>query len=263
MSEQTAHKIATVMVVAGHEHYHKFASVSIPSFLKGNGNSTTLCVITDNPAAIEPYAQYGDLRIVSWEDAVTKVQDVYDSILRRQLTDYYDRFSRRMEIKYYNLIPTMGQFLLGGEVDHVLKLDCDSFFVGNIVELLEAEIEPEYDLYLVARSDPRMMLRENLLPGAGLYMWPTRNNGAGFPRQYEKHFKHNEQVTISRQSGGLWKIIKTKTIANPSLHMVYPFTRNPAFSKRDAEVFGAAYFHLTGPEAYSNQLKMEAWFDNG
>ncbi len=255
--------IGTIMVVAGDQKYFDYASISIPSFLRTNGKATALFVVTDRFEEIRVYQSLGNLKVIQYANAIPPIAEINAELIAKQHRPTYPRSTWNIQTKFFNVIPPMAQHILGANFTHILKVDCDSFFTGDIITPLRAEIESGYGLYLVERKDPRMVVRDMLLPGVGFYMWPTANPDGGFAALYRQCFVRIEQKTINTLHAGSIELIKTKQLTNPAFHVIYPFKKNPKFTKADAEAFGPAYFHLDGlnTDVYQNQLKMERWFN--
>ena len=256
--------IATVMTVMGDQKYFDFASISIPSFLR-NCPSSRLFVITDRLHEIRIYRGIRDFDVIEYKSLPAKLKGRLQKNIFPKVKDYcreYKRPGRIMRGNHYSMIVPVAQHVIGPlkAFTHILKVDIDSYFAGGDVIAHAAEVVGEQaDVGYVLRKHPEMVCLKGERPGSGFMLWKKTST---FAELYDTHFLGHDQGTFQklvRDANSLG--LKVKAIEHPGCHFVYPFFCNPDFSKADAERFLPAYFHLTDPDLYEHQLKMDRWFN--
>lgn len=256
--------IAVVVSVAGAERYFEFASYSIPSFLRNNP-TTALFVFTDNADKIRRISE--EPEIVDLEECLAKYPDMVKRLKARGCSDIdMEDHTRRYGYLHHHIfisamLPIAETHLERERYNHILKVDCDSYFAGgDLISLLKEDIkrDGECDLYLVARKH-RLMQLYGGSPGVGFTLW---RKGGDFIPAYVENFHRSEQVTIL----DLLKAtrVRSKILSRPGYHFVRPFwqakNKGWIFTKEMASQFLPAYFHLYGVHALKNLKKLEEWF---
>ncbi len=263
-------KIVAVMCVVGDPMYFKFASHSIPSFLRNNIN-TDLRVFTDKPEEIKQYLQLSDkIGIVDIEDyfeshpkEVEKFKSKGRTYLPDVLQNHKKAYGYIFRDVYPATMPLMAEELLRNDgYTHILKIDSESYFAGgNMMAMVEKEVESasHIEVFLVERKHPAMAHYGGGVPGSGFTLWRTLSR---FTSEYYRTFDGSQQVTIlaMRFSGRVFIEILTR----PGYHFVRPFWKaretGKEFTKEMASQFLPAYFHLHGKIALEGYEKLEEWF---
>jgi hypothetical protein len=257
-------KIATVLSVCGHAKYFEYASYSIPSFIKSNPNHD-LFVFTTNIDYFKEWDFFSQATFINFEKALKNVPKVVIEHIERETLGQMKSFvyQDRRHTHYYvsMLMPVAHEYLkYKSEYTHILKIDCDSYFVGAMMNMVTAEVAAvDYPLYLVERKHEQMLVRhrsEGFEVGVGFTLWRKHSS---FMNAYVNNFEIDEQRTIS---GKLYakKCMPVKILQRPGYHFVYPFKRNPRFDKRLADRFIPAYFHLTGTKIVEHQKLFKKWY---
>ena len=262
--------IATVVSVCGHDKYFDLASISIPSFLK-NCPDADLFVFTDNIKKIKSIG--GKNPRFHVEDFNFLYNKYYNKI--DFINNYIPKNFKNM--KYYNYVHDhikvaavlpMANFYLQDKYSHILKIDIDGYWVGNVLNKLITEEESvinENDVLLVERRSLLMVRITKYRPGVGFTLWKSSSK---FIELYLQNFIGTEQETIWRITGCKWgkfhelliKQLKFHLLKRPGYHFVYPFTCNKDFNKEQASEFIPAYFHCGGQDVYEQLRTLERWF---
>lgn len=263
--------IAVVVSVAGADSYFKFASHSIPSFLRNN-ISADLFVFTDNVGKIEKIGNSsgGRFHIIDLMECFGKNLELIKGLEERGLSDKdMENHTKRYGFLHHHifisaLLPLAESHLKKSKQhSHILKVDCDSYFAGgDLMSLLKEDIKGDgwCDLHLVARKH-RLMQSYGGGPGVGFTLW---RKGSDFIPAYLRTFHRSEQVTILQLIKT--RKVRAKILARPGYHFVRPFwqAKNGGwiFTREMASQFLPAYFHLYGVHALKNLKKLEEWFGN-
>ena len=260
--------IVAVMCVAGDPMFFKFASYSIPSFLRNN-SSTVLCVFTDRPEEIAKY------RNISKKLGVIDLKDYFEAsqgLMKRFKSHGRSEEALKMRNEKYGfaykdiypmIMPPMAEATLRGKgYTHILKVDSDAYFAGgDMMALVKADVE-KYDfadMFLVERRHPAMTIYGKGMPGSGFTLWRI---GSKFIDEYVRSFNESQQVTVLnlRFGHGFY----TKVLERPGYHVVRPFIKaeqsGMPFTKGVASQFLPAYFHLYGKNALKNMKTLDEWF---
>ncbi len=263
-------KIVAVMGVVGDPMYFKFASYSIPSFLRNNID-TDLRVFTDKPEEIKQYLQLSDkigiVDIRDYFESHPKEIERFKSKGRTYLPDVVQNHKKAYGYEFHDVypaaMPLMAETTLRGQgYTHILKIDSESYFAGgNVMAMVEKEVESasHIEVFLVARKHPAMAHYGGGVPGSGFTLWRTPSR---FVSEYYRIFNGSQQVTIlaMRFSGRVF----VKILARPGYHFVRPFWKaketGVEFTKEIASEFLPAYFHLHGKVALEGYEKLEEWF---
>lgn len=263
-------KIVAVMCVVGDPMYFKFASYSIPSFLRNNIN-TDLRVFTDKPEEIKKYLQLSDkIGIVDIEDyfkSHPKEVEKFKSKGRTYLPDVVQNHKKAYGYVFRDVypatMPLMAEELLRGKgYTHILKIDSESYFAGgDMMKMVIEEIERTLsaDVFLVERRHPAMAHYGGGVPGSGFTLWRISSI---FIPEYYRTFDGSQQVTILAMRFN--RNIRTRILRRPGYHFVRPFWKaretGKEFTKEMASQFLPAYFHLHGKIALEGYAKLEEWF---
>lgn len=261
-------EIATVMCVAGDPVFFKFASYSIPSFLRNN-TSTDLHIFTDRPKEIEKYCNLSKrLNIIDFGDYFKKNQDLVEKFKikgrsEEKLQLRNERYGYEFRDIYPMIMPPMAETMLQGKGHtHILKVDDDSYFAGgDLMALVKSDIKQHIsaDAFLVERRHPAMTQYGGGVPGSGFTLWRT---GGRFIHEYINSFEGSQQLTILNLRWN--RSLHIKNLTRPGYHFVRPFEKAGqtavAFTKEQASKFLPAYFHLHGKDALKNMRKLEEWF---
>lgn len=254
--------IATYMVIAGHKKYYEYAYYAVNSFLTNN-EGHDLFLLVDKPKAIKEFS-HPNLKVIDYGKLLMNVEvpvlHQVESNVKPSMVglEYFDRVHNQLFIA--DSIPCIESFLHGLGYTHVLRLDIDSLFIGNIFDRLIPEIErdEEVAVWWVERSDPAMFTRAEKAYkfGAGFTLW---RHGGPFVPFYLEYFKDDEQETMVHNIYPR-NDIKCRLLKHPGYHFVYPFKKNPAFDRETAKKFIPAYFHFTGNDLEAKQAKVWGWF---
>lgn len=261
-------KIAAAMCVVGDPVYFKFASYSIPSFLRNNID-TDLRVFTDNPKEIERYLPLSDrLGIVDIKDYFNNHPEDVEKFkrkgrteedMRRRKTDYGYAFR---DVFPAAMPPMADEALKDKGYTHILKIDSESYFAGgNMMALVREEIDSmsSTEVFLVERKHPAMEHYGGGTPGSGFTLW--RINGR-FIAEYRRSFTGSQQVTILNMRFN--QKVNVNILKRPGYHLVRPFWKAEStgreFTKQMAEAFFPVYIHLYGKKALGYYKILEGWF---
>ena len=261
-------KIVAAMCVAGDPAYFRFASHSIPSFLRNNVD-TDLYVFTDKPTEIEKHLHLSKrLRIVNIENYFNSHQEEIDKLKRGGLTKedmhkYKETFGYVFRDVFPAAMPPMAEEMLKNKgYTHILKIDSEGYFAGgNMMAMLKTEVlnKPHVEIFLVERRHPLMHHHGGGVPGSGFTLWRI---GSKFVSEYIRSFNGNQQVTILAMRFSRKIVVEIMT--RPGYHFVRPFWKakqtGKEFTKEIASLFLPAYFHLHGQIALKGFARMEEWF---
>jgi len=260
--------IVAVMCVAGDPIYFKFASHSIPSFLRNNVN-TDLRIFTDKPDKIKQYLHLSDrLGIVDIGDYFKSHPEEVERFRRKGRTysstqSHLENYGYVFRDVFPAAMPPMAEETLKNKgYTHIFKIDSESYFAGgNMMSMVRKEIEnmPHIEVFLVERKHPAMQHYGGGVPGSGFTLWRI---GSRFIPEYQRSFEGSQQMTIlaMRFSGRVFVSI----LKRPGYHLVRPFWKakqvSKEFTKEMASTFLPAYFHLHGKIASESYNKLEEWF---
>jgi len=244
--------IDTFMSVGGDDAYFQYSDYSIPSFLKSN-SKMNLHIFTTNT---EYFQKYNNPYLKIYNYNIFKEHKDCQHIIKnlRKQHIHLPHYGHIMRQEYCATDVLMAQMILTN-AKWVLKVDCDSYFVGNIFNIIIPQLTDNIDLYVVERKHPEMFL-DCIKPGGGFILWNRKNKS--IIQKYIKYFNGNVQSTLHNI---LLTNFSHKIFTHPGLHFVYPFTKNPNFNKQDAEKFLPAYFHVTGIDMLEQLKKLEEWFN--
>jgi len=261
-------KIATAMCVMGDSVYFKFASYSIPSFLRNN-TSTDLYVITDTPERVEEHQILSEKLFIKdmreYLDENEEMIKEFESKCRNResLQSRNKRYGYEFRDIFPVIMPLMVEDVLKGKgYSHILKIDSESYFAGgDMIAMVKADIEQysSADAFLVERRHPLMEHYGGGVPGSGFTLWRIDSR---FIREYVNNFEGSQQLTILNLRWN--RNLRMKNLTRPGYHFVRPFAKAEAtgkvFTKEMAEEFLPAYFHLYGKNALRYYKTLEEWF---
>jgi len=243
--------IDTFMTIGGDKEYFQYSDYSIPSFLKSNPGMN-LHIFTTSP---EYFQKYNNPYLKIYNYNIFKehkdCQHIVNHIKRRYVNFSQFGYTHKHEFCAIGLI--IAQQILTNS-NWILKVDCDSYFAGNIFDIIIPQLVDNIDLYVVERVNPGTTF-ESKEPGAGFILWNRKDES--IIQKYIKYFTGHEQFTLQKK---LLPKISHKIFTHPGLHFVWPFT-DPNFNKQDAEKFLPAYFHFTGNNIIEQLKIFESWFN--
>jgi len=261
-------KIVVAMCVVGDPIYFKFASHSIPSFLRNN-TDTDLRVFTDKPDEIKQYLCLSNrLGIIDIKDYFDNYPETVKKFRQKGRTE--EDMHKHKEFYGYDFrdvfpatMPMMAEEMLKDKFyTHILKIDSESYFAGgDIMTMIKKEVEsmPHVELFLVERKHPAMQHYGGGVPGSGFALWRI---GSRFISEYYANFDGSQQMTILAMRFS--NKVDTKTLQRPGYHLVRPFWKaedtGKEFTKKMAEEFLPVYIHLYGKNALRYYEILEEWF---
>ena len=245
--------ISPIMIACG-ERYAKTARISINSFLKYHNEKLFVLVNDDslddfkdrvNIVQIAQYAQTAKQDVNCQEFTIFKYDD----------DGNHDRTYSALKI-----------IIMDKVVDdqYILSLDADTIFTGNILKRTKDYLmlaKHRFDIYMIQRDDPRMMLVCNLETGSGYTLW---KKDCGFVKLFISKF-NSAYAGIGGGSQILINQIKTSflyhEIDDPMLHYISPDLKNPNITDEEISKIKPAYIHLHGMNSYSRLLRFSKIFD--
>jgi len=259
-------EITAVMCIAGDSMFFKYASYSIPSFLRNNP-STDFFAFTDKPEKLEKHkavsSKFNIVDIRTYRESRRVLVQALKSKGRSEetLQKHADFYGYRFEDIYPIIMPPMAEETLKSKgYSYILKVDSDSYFAsGDMMALVRKDViaNRHAELFLVERKHPDM--KSKTAPGSGFTLWKI---GSWFIPEYIKQFHGSQQLTIQQLRNKFRS--RTKTLQRPGYHFVHPFRHasnmGREFTKEMALRFAPAYFHLYGPTAIESMEKLEKWF---
>lgn len=246
------------ILVACKERYIKLASISLPSYAKHH--NTPLFVVTDSKRELKKHKS-SVIRIINIDKYLKEIFTETD-IPAFSHYDYekpgdYDR-------QFASLKPLIMEKViadLAPETDYILSLDVDTYFSGEIMNKVQAEINRDHkDIYMVARVDGRMLRTRSLMPGSGFTLWSRKSKFIKYFRQgvAAGNAKDGSQSLIHQIRGRL----SQRIITDAMLHFVSPDLNNPNFPDSEIRKLKPAYIHLHGRNSYNRLLKFKRILEN-
>lgn len=240
------------VIIACKERYVKVATISVPSFLKHH--NMPLFVLTDDLGMKElGNIKDENLKLIHIHKYLKSVYNSY-KIPGFSHYDYEKKgdYSR----KFAALKPLLMEAVvsdLAPEASYILSLDSDSYFSGNIMNTVKKEIKKDRkDLYMVERTDKRMLRMKTGQPGSGFTLW---NRKSKFLKLFRKGCEAGKCINGSQNLIlNLLGAVNSRIIKNPMLHFVSPDLNNPNFPESEIKKLKPAYIHLHGKNSY-NRLK--------
>jgi len=255
--------VAPVMIVCK-KRYSKMALIAIETYLKYH--KAVLNVIVDatgyNALSGISHKSLNIIKLGNYRKEAMKSVGYSDyKVFKYDADGYHDR-------AYSSLKPLIMDTAISDVAPtskYVLSLDADGLFTGNILTKVQTELEKvhhKFDLYMVERTDPRMMLVRDKKPGSGFTLWKRQSD---FIPLFKKGFKE----LFTKYNGGSQELIKqlmlkipSMVLQNPLLHFVSPDEKNPKITDKEILKLQPAYIHLHGKDSYNRLLKFKKVFDN-
>lgn len=236
------------ILIACKPRYAKLATISVPSFLKHHDMPLFVLVDSLGMDALK-HIKDKNLKLVLIEPYLKKV---YNSIKIPKFSHYDYEKKGDYDRKFASLKPLLMESVvsdLAPEVSYILSLDSDSYFSGNIMNRIKKEIKKDKkDIYMVLRTDYRMLKTGNKTPGSGFTLW---NRKSKFIKLFRKG------VVTGKVSNGSQNLINqirpqlsNRMLNDPMLHFVSPDLKNPNFSDSEIKKLKPAYIHLHGRNSY-------------
>jgi hypothetical protein len=245
--------IEVVMSVCGDDQYFEMSKISIPSFLRSNPTAK-LHIFTDRPKEIEPTYK---CEVYDFNEAVKNIDKPTRYAMELKMADFDNNgvFHSHANVA---LLPLLAERVCSS--DAILKIDVDSFFVGDICNAVEGLLRAiNVDLILVERTRGDVMVPYGGLPGVGFLMW---ERGGRFVPGYTHFFTGNEQETIlALYAEG---VLSSGTISEFNYHICYPFKRaeqlGTRLTKKIIDKWIPFYIHVCGPGQIEKLKKLENWY---
>jgi len=253
-------KIAPIVIVCK-ERYAKTATIMLRTYAEFH--RAPIHVIVDS-TGYNMLKEYNSERIV-----IVKLQDYRDraiAAVRVENKDFevfdYEGDGDHDRV-YSSLKPVIMDLVIQDmmpDATHILSLDADALFSGNILRKVKIELnKPEQkdkDIYMVAREDPRMLRPKKCTPGSGFTLW---RRDSKFIPLFKKHFVGKLGKFKGGGSQSLINHIRRKlkgvVLQDPLLHFVSPDLNNKHFSDIQIKELKPAYIHLHGKDSYSRLLR--------
>lgn len=260
--------IATVMSVCGDSAYFKMSKYSIGSFCHNNQN-TQLHVFTDVLGDVWSDIDFGGGKmpmLYNFGFCIRKMKAEGDNRIQRIIDKIKDATIDNNGVmhthSYVALLPLLAEWFVDSE--YLMKIDVDSYFIGDVISSMKEWNLNAYDLRLVKRSRGDIMKLYGGAPGVGMTLW---KRGGSFVPRYVEEFDGNEQNTIlsiAGYKGGLYDYKSSGLFTNESYHICYPFFQHEKlgkeFTKEIAESLAPCYLHIRGPNQIDKLKKLEGWF---
>jgi hypothetical protein len=253
------HQLAVITGVIGDQDYYNCASLSIPSFLR-NCPNYPLIVFTDKPDIIKQYKITNMLYVINIEHMMKKYVRQNENIYKRHpkevLHIQYKGRQRIQNLFWASIIYVWGEYIvreLLPNYTHILRIDCDSIFIGGNVLINIFNDLGNHDMCMVERSHPAMLIIAKEKPGSGFTLWRIASE---FMNEYVGRFNLNDQHTVHQVFDLFCQQDNAILLSNPSYHFMYPFVKNLNFSRDQARNLLPACFHLGGNNAYENMKKL-------
>lgn len=245
------------MSVYGEDIYFEMARYSINSWLENNPD-TKLNVVTDRPSLViqmhEKVNVY-DNKVV--EDVMNDKQKWQVQRIKALVKNCkFDNNGKTHIHEGIALLPLYAQVI--STEDYILKVDCDSYFRGDLARHIPCD--PSWECMLVARPDNGMQKPYGGgLPGVGFMLW---KRGGRFVDAYVEWFTGNEQETVlkmlteNKVKFAIWEYWPA--------HWVYPFTwykkNGKEFTKQIADQYTWWYIHVGGNDQLEQLKTLKGWY---
>jgi FkbM family methyltransferase len=252
--------IAPIMI-ACKERYAELAAISIPSFFRHHDYD--LFVLADaSGLRVLSNISHKKLHLIplqNYRNYAIKASGVKNFAVIK-----YDGYEH--DKAYQSLKPLLMDAVIANErpeATHVLSLDVDTYFSGDILSIVEREADSGHEMYMVERKDKRMLLQRDESPGSGFTMW--RRDG-----KFIKLFKKGFKASYAGKTGGCQILInsimrgneiRSKFLTNPHLHFVSPDLKNPNITDEELAKIRPAYIHLHGAKSRERLLRLKRIFE--
>ena len=255
--------IAPIIIVCG-QRYAKTATIAVKSFLKHHHeqlfvaadnfaknilsvfNNKNLCIVDINKYTKSAIEKTGNKQFTTFE---------YDS------DGNHDRTYSALKVIIMDEI--IQEKCPGAK--YTLSLDADTIFTGDILTRTKQHLNitrHRFDIYMIQRDDPRMLLVCDLQPGSGYTLWKCDSN-------FIKKIISNFNDSCTGLAGGSQMLINSIKIScayheinDPMLHFVSPDLKNPNITDKEILKLQPAYIHLHGANSYARLLKFERIFND-
>lgn len=261
-------KVIAVVLVCG-KRYAECASIMLPSFLKNRNGK--IIVVFDEAAKSVLEIKHEDLITTPLKDYRTKAEKAVGLPTKSfEVGNFAKSDGVELHDRAFSALKPLIQEYAAAEkqsdAEYILSVDADAYFTGNVMQKVNLILERnkhQFDLYMVERKDPRMLLlSDGKKLGSGFTLWKRKSN---FINLFCKHF--NKKCGMWRRGGSQALINKvreqmnSKVLVDPYLHFVSPDTKNPNLSQSDIKSFKPAYIHLHGPNAFKRLTKFKTVFE--
>jgi lipopolysaccharide biosynthesis glycosyltransferase len=270
--------IAPIFIACG-KRYGRLATISAESFLKYH--DVTLYVVVDREGREElkkskGLSKHKNLCLVPIGNYDKRCEkDVKMNLKTFHSWDF--NFGQHNRV-YSSLKPLIMDKVISDyspDSKYILSLDADSIFTGNILNKVRKElnkVKHGYDLYMVERTDPRMMLLSLKKPGSGFTLWKRDSN-------FIKLFSNSFKGANATFKGGSQSVINniffnrslpSMLLKDPFLHFVSPDKRykknhikynEMKLTDKNILSFRPAYIHLHGTNCYKRLKRFKNVFD--
>ncbi len=255
--------IEAFMAVCGANEYFNMAEYSIPSFLLANAG-TKLTVFSNEPERLLHLAdEYHPLEIKDFDDSIDrltgKYRERYEQLASHESSDWEAGGVEHVH-KYVSLLPVLAEAYSKRVM--LLKIDVDSFFVGDMLIDVIEELLNEYKktnrvrtLYLVSRPDNGIIKPFGKeWPGVGFMLW---GKGSDFINKYCDLYMGNEQETV------LVKLahegaVDYKCLPEWHWHVVYPYwyARSKGKEFDTSQISPPFYLHIHSDDGEHNRMEV-------
>lgn len=261
----TAPMIAPIIIVC-RKRYALLATIAVETFLRHH--DVPLYIVADEIGEKKlAYINSKNLQIIRVEK--------YREIVADQIgvKDYhifvYDR-DGRSDRAYSSLKPLIMERVISEyapESKYILSMDADTMYSGNIIDKVILELDRvnhEFDMYMVARNDRRMLRTRAGSPGSGFTLWKKES-------RFIKNFRERCSSRMGDRVGGgsqnLVNAVRTSMssmlFTDPLLHMVSPDLQNPRITDQEISKMKPAYIHLHGRNSYTRLQRFKRVFEMG
>ncbi len=256
----------TPIMLACNPRYAKSARISIETFFEYH--TEPLYVVVDDGAQkalsnLEyPYLHLvplGDYRKIA-EDKVGGIHEFY--IMKYDQDGDHDR-------AYSSMKPVIMDLVINDvapKTQYIWSLDADTMFSGDIIKPLKREIikrNHKPDIYMVRRTDKRMLTGRSCTPGSGFTLW---KKSCQFVPLFQKRY-NSTQAGIKGGSQILTHQVKAKLfsilLTNCYYHFISPDLQNSKLTDVQIATFKPAYIHLHGKDSYRRLLRFQRILGKG
>lgn len=270
--------IAPIFIACG-KRYGRLATISAESFLKHH--DVTLYVVVDREGReelkkLKGLSKHKNLCLVPIGNYSKRCEK--DIKMNLEIFHSWDFNYGQHNRVYSSLKPLIMDKVIADyspDSKYILSLDADSIFTGNILNKVRKElnkVKHKYDLYMVERTDPRMMLLTEKKPGSGFTLWKRDSN---FIKLFRNEFKR-ENTTSEGGSQAVINIIffnsslPSMLLKDPFLHFVSPDMKykkkhikynETKLTDKNILSFRPAYIHLHGTKCYERLVRFRNVFN--
>ena len=258
-------KVTSVMIVCK-KRYSEVATISVPSFIRHHPGKN-LCILADASGikALSGISGKG-VKVVP----LGKIRKVAAAALRVSSFQVFKYGKEHHDRAYSSMKPLLMELAVAvafPATKYIMGLDSDSIFTGNIMDKVEGIVERDagkYELYMVQRTDPRMLVcrGKNPAPGSGFVLWARSGR---YISLFKKMFIKKYTRFRGGGSQGLTNMIRRKIpsriLTNPAFHFVSPDLKKPNITDAEILAIGPAYIHLHGAESFSRLERFRKVFD--